>query len=59
MVPQSGTEKLLEARADELGVDVVRGAEVVGLTQDEDGVTLELAGGDTVSAGGLALSQPR
>jgi 2-polyprenyl-6-methoxyphenol hydroxylase-like FAD-dependent oxidoreductase len=51
IVPQSGTEHLLAARADELGVEVLRGAEVVGLTQDDDGVTLELAGGDTVSAG--------
>ncbi len=51
IVPQSGTEHLLAARADELGVEIVRGAEVTGLTQDDDGVTLELAGGDTVSAG--------
>jgi 2-polyprenyl-6-methoxyphenol hydroxylase-like FAD-dependent oxidoreductase len=51
MVPQSGTEHLLEARADELGVEIVRGAEVLGLTQDDDGVTVELAGGDTVRAG--------
>ena len=39
IVPQSGTEKVLQARADELGVEIVRGAEVVGLTQDDDGVT--------------------
>jgi 2-polyprenyl-6-methoxyphenol hydroxylase-like FAD-dependent oxidoreductase len=51
MVPQSGTEHLLEARACELGVDIVRGAEVVGLTQDDGSVSVELAGGDTVSAG--------
>ncbi|AKS35985.1 monooxygenase [Mycolicibacterium goodii] len=43
IVPQSGTEHLLEARADELGVDVRRGAEVVGMEQDADGVMLRLA----------------
>ena len=51
IVPQSGTEHLLAARADQLGVEVIRGAEVVGLTQHDDGVTLELGGGDTVTAG--------
>lgn len=51
IVPQSGTEKVLQERAEELGVDIVRGAEVVGLTQDDDGVTVECAGGDTVRAG--------
>jgi 2-polyprenyl-6-methoxyphenol hydroxylase-like FAD-dependent oxidoreductase len=50
MVPQSGTERLLQTRADELGVEIVRGAEVVGLTQDDDGVTVECAGGDSVHA---------
>lgn len=50
MVPQSGTEQLLEKRAAELGVTVRRGAEVVGLTQDPGGVTVELAGGATVAA---------
>ena len=49
IVPQSGTEQVLAARADELGVEVVRGAEVVGLTQDDDGVTVECADGDTVA----------
>jgi 2-polyprenyl-6-methoxyphenol hydroxylase-like FAD-dependent oxidoreductase len=51
IVPQSGTEKILQARAEELGIEIVRGAEVVGLTQDGDGVSLECAGGDTVRAG--------
>jgi 2-polyprenyl-6-methoxyphenol hydroxylase-like FAD-dependent oxidoreductase len=50
MVPQSGTEHLLEARAAELGVQVRRGAQVVGLRQDGNGVTVELAGGESVSA---------
>ena len=44
MVPQSGTERLLQARAEALGVEFVRGAEVVGLTQDGDGVTVERRG---------------
>ena len=48
IVPQSGTEMVLQARADELGVLINRGAKVVGLTQDDSGVTLELADGDTV-----------
>jgi 2-polyprenyl-6-methoxyphenol hydroxylase-like FAD-dependent oxidoreductase len=51
IVPQSGTERVLQARADELGVEITRGAEVVGLTQDSDGVTVECAGGDSVRAG--------
>src|SRR3954470_9497943 len=44
IVPQSGTERLLEQRAHDLGVDVVRGAEVVGLAQDAEGVRLDLDG---------------
>ena len=50
IVPQSGTEKVLQARADELGVEIIRGAKVVGLRQDHTGVTLDLAGGDSVRA---------
>jgi 2-polyprenyl-6-methoxyphenol hydroxylase-like FAD-dependent oxidoreductase len=50
IVPQSGTEKVLTARANELGIEIVHGAEVVGLTQDDDGVSLECAGGDSVRA---------
>jgi 2-polyprenyl-6-methoxyphenol hydroxylase-like FAD-dependent oxidoreductase len=46
MVPQSGTELVLERRARELGADVVRGAEVVGLTQDAHGVRLDVLGPD-------------
>ncbi|OKH73945.1 FAD-dependent monooxygenase [Mycolicibacterium goodii] len=48
IVPQSGTEHLLEARATELGVDVRRGASVVGVEQDADGVTVRLADGDSL-----------
>ena len=50
IVPQSGTERVLEARANELGVEIVRGAQVVGLAQDDDGVTVDVAGGDAVRA---------
>ncbi|ORA37293.1 FAD-dependent oxidoreductase [Mycobacterium aquaticum] len=50
IVPQSGTEHVLEERAAQLGVTVRRGAEVVGLKQDDDGVTVELAGGDSLRA---------
>src|SRR5688572_8894397 len=37
IVPQSGTERLLEDRARELGATVTRGAELVGLRQDPEG----------------------
>ncbi|HEY2558010.1 MAG TPA: FAD-dependent monooxygenase, partial [Diaminobutyricibacter sp.] len=50
MVPQSGTERLLQTRAEELGVRIVHGAKVVGLTQNGDGVTVDLAGGAPVGA---------
>ncbi|MFI5524161.1 rifampin monooxygenase [Streptomyces platensis] len=41
--PQPATERLLNERALELGTEIRRGCEVVGLSQDEDGVTVELA----------------
>ena len=50
IVPQSGVEQALTARAAELGVDVVHGVEVSGLAQDDDGVTIGLAGGEMVRA---------
>jgi 2-polyprenyl-6-methoxyphenol hydroxylase-like FAD-dependent oxidoreductase len=53
MVPQSGTEQVLERRAIELGADLARGVEVVGLTQDAEGVRLDVVGPggpDTVRA---------
>lgn len=43
--PQPVTERLLHERAVELGTDIRRGCEVVGLSQDEDGVSAELADG--------------
>ena len=50
IVPQSGTEQVLETRAGELDVHIVRGAEVVGLTQDDDGVTVKYVDGGTIRA---------
>src|SRR4051812_43138017 len=52
MVPQSGTEHVLEERARQLGAEIVRGAEVVGLSQDADEVRLEVQG-----PGGLEVVQ--
>jgi len=43
--PQPVTERLLDERALELGAEIRRGCEVVGLNQDEDGVTVELTEG--------------
>ncbi|MFF1715057.1 rifampin monooxygenase [Streptomyces sp. NPDC058268] len=43
--PQPVTERLLYERAVELGTDIRRGCEVAGLSQDEDGVTVELTDG--------------
>ncbi|WAC94143.1 FAD-dependent oxidoreductase [Mycobacterium sp. Aquia_213] len=51
IVAQSGTEQLLTARAEQLGVTFVRGAEVVELRQDRDGVVIGLANDDSVRAG--------
>ncbi|MBP2325946.1 2-polyprenyl-6-methoxyphenol hydroxylase-like FAD-dependent oxidoreductase [Kibdelosporangium banguiense] len=45
IAPQSGTERTLQARAKQLDVEIVRGAEVVGIEQDADGVTVKLADG--------------
>ncbi|MET9467279.1 rifampin monooxygenase [Streptomyces sp. NPDC006544] len=43
--PQPVTERLLNERALELGTEIRRGCEVVGLSQDDDGVGVELADG--------------
>ncbi|SEB98451.1 rifampin monooxygenase [Streptomyces sp. TLI_105] len=48
--PQPVTERLLNERALELGTEIRRGAEVVGIDQDEDGVTVELADGTELRA---------
>ncbi len=50
IAPQSGTEQVLQMRTDKLGVPIVRGAEVVGLAQDDDGVTVDCADGSVVRA---------
>jgi len=44
-IPQAVTERLLTERATELGAEVRRGCELIGLSQDEHGVTVELADG--------------
>ncbi|MFF8266845.1 rifampin monooxygenase [Streptomyces sp. NPDC016562] len=43
--PQPVTERLLHERALELGAEIRRGCEVVGLSQDEEAVSVELADG--------------
>ncbi|MFB7111640.1 rifampin monooxygenase [Streptomyces sp. NPDC056190] len=43
--PQPVTERLLNEHALELGAEIRRGSEVVGLSQDEDAVSVELADG--------------
>lgn len=56
-VPQPVTERLLTERAVELGAEIRRGCEVTGLSQDEDGVTAELASpgtGGPAADGGAA-----
>ncbi|MFD1145676.1 rifampin monooxygenase [Saccharothrix hoggarensis] len=49
-IPQTTTDRLLTEHAAELGVEVRRGREVVGLSQDDDGVTTELADGTRLRA---------
>ncbi|WP_344361446.1 rifampin monooxygenase [Streptomyces gobitricini] len=44
-IPQTVTERLLTEHATELGAEIRRGCELVGLSQDEHGVTVELADG--------------
>jgi rifampicin monooxygenase len=44
-IPQNITDRLLAERAVELGSEIRRGCELVGLSQDDDGVTAELADG--------------
>ncbi|GAB3693992.1 rifampin monooxygenase [Saccharopolyspora tripterygii] len=49
-IPQPTTERLLAERASELEVEVRRGCALVGLDQDADGVTAELADGTRLRA---------
>jgi 2-polyprenyl-6-methoxyphenol hydroxylase-like FAD-dependent oxidoreductase len=44
-IPQTVTERLLTEHATEVGVKIRRGCELVGLSQDDHGVTAELADG--------------
>jgi rifampicin monooxygenase len=43
-IPQTLTDRLLAEHAADLGAEIRRGSELVGLDQDEDGVTVSLAG---------------
>src|ERR1700752_2317177 len=43
-IPQYKTEQLLEDRARALGAEIVYGADVTGLSQDADGVDLQVRG---------------
>ncbi|WP_040797499.1 FAD-dependent monooxygenase [Nocardia higoensis] len=49
-VPQSTTEAVLAGWARELGADIRRGHEVVGLDSDDEGVTVHLAGRESLRA---------
>ena len=44
-IPQPSTDRLLAEHAAEAGAEIRRGCELAGLSQDEDGVTAELADG--------------
>ncbi len=44
-MPQPVIDRLLAERAAELGAEIRRGCELVGLSQDDDGVTADLADG--------------
>jgi 2-polyprenyl-6-methoxyphenol hydroxylase-like FAD-dependent oxidoreductase len=49
-IPQNITDRLLAEHAAEVGAEIRRGLELVGLSQDEDGVTAELADGTRLGA---------
>ncbi|OEV04389.1 FAD-dependent monooxygenase [Streptomyces oceani] len=58
--PQPATERLLGERALELGVEFRRGCEVLGLSQDEAGVSVEVAGvGSSAEQGTAGGGGPR
>ncbi|MFG1840628.1 rifampin monooxygenase [Micromonospora sp. NPDC049175] len=44
-IPQTSTDRLLGEHASDVGVEIRRGSELVGLSQDDHGVTVELADG--------------
>ncbi|MBW0113780.1 rifampin monooxygenase [Pseudonocardia abyssalis] len=47
-IPQPVTDRLLAEHAAEVGAEVRRGCELVGIAQDDDGVSVELADGSTL-----------
>ncbi|MFC9590123.1 rifampin monooxygenase [Streptomyces sp. NPDC056944] len=49
-IPQTATDRLLTEHAVELGTEIRRGCVLVGLDQDEEGVTAELADGTRLRA---------
>ena len=49
-IPQPLVEDALRERAAELGIEIRRGVEAVGVTQDEEGVDVELSDGTTLRA---------
>ena len=49
-IPQTTTDRLLAEHAAEVGAEIRRGYELVGLSQDDDGVTVELADGTAHAA---------
>ena len=59
MLQQARTEAVLARRVRDLGVEIVRGAEVTGLTQDADGVTLTVQNGQTERASPVVPSSCR
>ncbi|EST21670.1 FAD-dependent oxidoreductase [Streptomycetaceae bacterium MP113-05] len=58
-IPQTTTDRLLAEHATEVGAGIRRGCEVVGLSQDDDGVTVELAGGGSSADGGAGARELR
>ena len=53
-IPQPVTDRLLAEHATELGVEIRRDCELAGLSQDDDGVTAELADGTQLRSHYLA-----
>jgi rifampicin monooxygenase len=49
-IPQNLSDRVLAEHAAEVGAEIRRGAEVAGLDQDDDGVTVRLADGTTERA---------
>ncbi|MFI7674505.1 rifampin monooxygenase [Actinophytocola sp. NPDC049390] len=49
-IPQTITDRLLTEHAEALGAEIRRGCALTGLTQDDDGVTAELADGTRMRA---------